>query len=217
MQNFHKFYKFILGFLLTFFLYLFYIFQELKIANYLLPFTLSILFIFYSKDFKFNEIKNIKLNELLITFLIYFSLINFLLNIIFEILNNTNILNKSIIYSTNSGQDPVRWWPSGTAQSWGVIGAALAAYRTVPGDSKKKAIAAFATLGVTAPMAVFSMAIENPNGFNRLMYSWIEYNRTGVWPGNIPNQVSNNTVNTKFETESSTKVDDYKDQVKQNF
>jgi hypothetical protein len=66
-------------------------------------------------------------------------------------------------------------------------------------------------------MAVFSTAVENPNGFNRLMYSWIEYKRTGKWPGNIPSQVSNSTVDTKFETESSTKVEDYKGEVKQNF
>ena len=33
-------------------------------------------------------------------------------------------------------------------------------------------------------------AVDNPNGFNRLMFSMSEYKRTGVWPSNVPNQVA---------------------------
>ena len=141
-------------------------------------------------------------------FILFYLFLCFILSIIDIIYyNNINIISLMVENSNITAppiSDPVRWWPSGTAQSWGIIGAALAAYRTMPGDSKKKAIAAFATVGVTVPMAVFSMAVENPNGFNRLMYSWIEYKRTGSWPGNIPNEVSLSSVENKFETESAT-------------
>lgn len=37
-----------------------------------------------------------------------------------------------------------------------------------------------ASLGVTAPLWFY--AIENPNGFERLMYSFSEYKRTGRFP-----------------------------------
>ena len=104
-------------------------------------------------------------------------------------------LNLNIDHS-NPNQDPVRWWPSGTPQSWGVIGAAVATYRTMPGNPITKTIAALATLGVSIPMTVYVNAVKNFVGFNRLMYGWIYYKRHGNWPliSNNAN-ISDNQIN----------------------
>ena len=210
--------------------------RSLIVFTYLISFLISAFLMFYlfnAKD-KFTllsvpdlkKIKTIKTEDL-ITFFIIFSFTIFFISTLIEILNNYNYLNiitnagetsnASTNASTSSPQDPVRWWPSGTPQSWGIIGAAIAAYRTIPGDPRRKTIAAFTAIGISAPIAVFSMAVENPYGFNRLMYSWTEYRRTGLWPSNIPSQPKDSTVDTNFEKASSTKLEDYKDQVTQNF
>lgn len=39
-------------------------------------------------------------------------------------------------------------------------------------------------------MVVFTQAVEYPNGFNRLMYSWCEFKRTGSWPSTVNNTVT---------------------------
>lgn len=101
---------------------------------------------------------------------------------------NDNISSNS---SLNS-QDPVKWWPSGTAKSWWIIGTAIGGYRLIPGNSRIKAITAIVTIGVTIPSVIFNYAVENPNGFNRLMYSCLHSKNTGSWPGNIPQTVSDN-------------------------
>ena len=67
--------------------------------------------------------------------------------------------------------------------------AAVALYRTVPGTPKIKATAALTSLGVTIPMSIFSQIVENPNGFNKFMYSYFEYNRTNRWPLLAENRV----------------------------
>ena len=75
------------------------------------------------------------------------------------------------ISNPNNPQDPVRWWPSGVPQTWTIIGSSLAVYRFLPGSPRVRAIAALGTLSVTIPSVVLINAIENPNGFNRLMFS----------------------------------------------
>lgn len=91
-------------------------------------------------------------------------------------------------------QDSVRWWPSGLPQTWAIIGAALALYRIFPGSTRVKAIASFGSLGITAPATVYFHAVENPNGFNRLMFSWMKYKQTGSWPANIPDNISESDI-----------------------
>jgi hypothetical protein len=160
-----------------------------------------------------------KFGGVFIDFLIIFSFSYWIISNIVEFINYSNHFSIDLVTTVDSTssssrgvpQDPVRWWPSGTAQSWGIIGAAIATYRAVPGSSRTKAAAAFATIGVTAPAAVFSMAVENPNGFNRLMYSWVQYKQTGQWPSpdNLPSNVSSTTVDSAFEKASSTKVSDH--------
>jgi hypothetical protein len=77
----------------------------------------------------------------------------------------------------------------GTAQTWGILGSALGVYRLVPGNPRVKAMAALGSLGLSIPSVVYFHAVENPNGFNRLMYSWVRYKQTGNWPPSIPNLV----------------------------
>lgn len=82
----------------------------------------------------------------------------------------------------NSNNDPSRWRPTGTPQSWGIIGSALLAYRTFQGNHRVKAIAALGALGIFSGITIYTHAIENPNGFNRVMYGLSERLRTGRWP-----------------------------------
>lgn len=181
-----------------------------------------LLYIYNNFSLKKNYIinKNINFIETLITFLIIYSFMMFFISSFFEYLeyNNlktiTSVIENSQASSSNSNQDPNKWWPSGAPQTWGIIGSAIAAYRSVPGSKKTKAIAAFAAISVTAPLTVFTMAVEQPNGFNRLMYSWIEYHKTGTWPADIPNEITDNSISNKFESASSTKVEDYSDNSK---
>jgi hypothetical protein len=102
-----------------------------------------------------------------------------------------------MVNNTNQGTntlDPVRWWPSGTAQTWGILGTALGVYRLVPGSSRVKAIAALGSLGLSIPSTVYFHAVENPNGFNKLMFSWMKYKQTGNWPSIIPNKVQDDDL-----------------------
>jgi hypothetical protein len=122
---------------------------------------------------------------------------------------STGTTSSSVAQATgNNNSDPVRWWPSGTAQNWGIIGAALAAYRLVPGSPRVKTTAALSTLGVTIPMTVFTTAVVYPNGFNKLVFNWIEYNKTGSW-GAVPDTVGDEVVQNKFASASNTAVTDY--------
>lgn len=162
-----------------------------------------------------------KIIEMFLTFFLLFSFIMFTISLVLELelipSYNIDIISNVIpqVIVTSSEQDPVRWWPSGTPQSWGVIGTALAAYRLVPGGSRQKGTAALATLGVTVPMTVFAMAVENPNGFNRLMFSWVEYKKTGTW-GVVPNSVSTETVKNNFEAQSGSPLSNYENAVDVN-
>lgn len=141
--------------------------------------------------------------EFVSIFIIISALILFILNVFFVILsyflidlkfdmitmvNNSSSSNTTNVTNINS-QDPVRWLPSGTTQSWACLGAAVALYRTIPGTPKIKATAALTSLGVTIPMSIFSQIVENPNGFNKFMFSYFEYKRTNRWPLLAENRV----------------------------
>lgn len=136
--------------------------------------------------------------ELTLSIIHYFDL-NLGFQILYSHVDN-NTISLTLDNGSNQPQDPVRWWPSGTPQSWNIIGAAAAAYRMTPGSPRVKGVAALATLGVTIPSLVYVVAVENPNGFNQLMFSWITYKQTGVWPLLNQNNISitEQTVNDKI-------------------
>ena len=172
--------------------------------NYILSIlVLSLLVIFMSKNgYLGNYLKRFcvsqGLSEFIILILIFtgvfvliieisYSLINYFnLNIGFDYIyskvTDGNVTEIKIKMDHGSTQDPVRWWPSGTAQSWGIIGSVLGVYRMMPGSPRIRALAAISTLGVTVPASVYALAVENPYGFNVLMHSAIQYTRTGEWP-----------------------------------
>ena len=152
----------------------------------------------------FNKFDNL-LNKLLSTSsvwerLILSYLISYIvLNIFLILISNTYIITNDILLTMSSNPvsgtntpDPVRFWPSGTTQSWGILAGALGVYRAFPGSPRAKAIAGLATIGVTAPSALWFHAVENPNGFERVMYSFSEYKRTGRFPN--PNNVKDVSV-----------------------
>ena len=101
--------------------------------------------------------------------------INYLLNI-----SNLNVdffamLLCGVVVNNSVAQDPIRYWPSGIAQSYGIVGTALAVYRFTGGSHRIRAKAALSTMAITIPINVWFHANENPHGFNTLIYSWITY------------------------------------------
>jgi hypothetical protein len=68
-------------------------------------------------------------------------------------------------------------------------------YRITPGSPRIRAAAGLGAISISVPTTVWFHAVENPNGFNRLMYSMTEYKKNGVWPSNIPNQVEDSQLN----------------------
>jgi hypothetical protein len=135
--------------------------------------------------------------EYVILLYMVFSVITIILNLLYLIIESSGLTNSGIIYmstNNNSDQDPIRWWPSGVAQTWGMLGAALAVYRATPAHPRVRAAAGLASFGLSIPTIVFTTAVENPNGFNKLMYSLMEYKRTGQWPRTIPENVSDSQL-----------------------
>ena len=95
--------------------------------------------------------------------------------------------------------DPVRWWPSGVPQSISIVGTGLATFMALskmPGISPRlRVLGALGVSGVSASTITYHSAIENSVGFNRLMWSYSEYKRTGSWPSiDTVNNVSKTTM-----------------------
>ena len=158
--------------------------------------------------------------ESFLLLIIIFCFIMFIIHLLFTLLYYFSIdlasgppgpakFDYLFVTDNNQDLDHVRWWPSGTPQTWGVIGSAVAVYRTVPGNTKVKATAAVASLGISVPFAVWFHAVENPNGFNKLMYSMMEFKRTGIWPSKIPNQVSDENLNPIIENAVKESIEKY--------
>lgn len=119
-------------------------------------------------------------------------------------LNNLGI-DYSCVVDTINSVDPVRYWPFSSSVTWGIIATIL--YRSTPGSLRVRAGVALASLTVTIPIIVYTQAVEHPNGFNRLMFSWLHFKNTGVWPGFIPSDPSEESIDTamvqsKIEIES---------------
>lgn len=147
---------------------------------------------FFRDMFKYDN--KFEYIALLITSCIVLNMIYSIINIyIFNdyvincMMNNTNTNTNSVL---NPIQDPIRFWPSGVPQTWGVIGAAALAYRGVSGTPRIKAVAAIGTLGITVPTMLVSQAIDNPHGFHAFMYSLIYYKNHGIWPPTIPTLIN---------------------------
>jgi hypothetical protein len=100
---------------------------------------------------------------------------------------------------------PVRWWPSGVPQGW--TGTALATFgdlSQIPNILPRvKVLGALGSAGITATQFTYQSAVENPVGFNRLMWGFSEFRRTGVWPSleQIGNKINDNNLN-EFITEA---------------
>ena len=167
----------------------------IEILLYINTILLSVLKLYIANKSLFsNKINNyFKYNstlEYLTLLLIISGLILFILNALFIIVSYLNMHLKLDILNMSSNNTVletlilcfVRWWPSGTTQSWACLGAAVAVYRTIPGDRRVKTIAGIASLGLSIGMSIYSQAVENPNGFNQLMYSYYKFKKTGIWP-----------------------------------
>ena len=185
----------------------------LELLLYINAFFLTIFIVFLSKRgylgnklFKFSVSDS--LFETLIVSLIIFSAILWILHFISVLVSYSNSvvktdiwfgvgegINNNINTSNTNPQDPVRLWPSGTIQSWGIIGTALAVHRLTPGSPKVKAIAALSTLPITIPSAVYFHAVENPVGFREFFYT-LSYRRMngGRLPNSIPKDINQDEI-----------------------
>jgi uncharacterized membrane protein len=85
----------------------------------------------------------------------------------------------------NLPSDPVRWWPTGIfdPQAWAVIGSAVVTYKVLHASTPRlRILGALTASGASAATIGVTETIENSIGFNRFIYGWTEYNRTGAWP-----------------------------------
>nr|YP_009344392.1 hypothetical protein [Pleurotus eryngii]APT42207.1 hypothetical protein [Pleurotus eryngii] len=79
-------------------------------------------------------------------------------------------------------QDPVRVFPTPLPQVWGTVGTAAAVHRTFTGNPRIKALAALGSLGVSIPITIYSMAIENPNGLTTVLRAISYFKANKKWP-----------------------------------
>lgn len=188
---------------------LLHIFIFLTLILFLFYIIISYIDNLYSKIVGINFNTKLKIKSILEIVIILFlllSLLRLLIDILYNIsyiydINNIDLVRCMSTSSgsnpvVNSGQDPVRWWPSGVPQTWSIIGSSLAIYRFLPLPPRLRAIYALGSMGITIPTMIIFNGIENPNGFNRLMYSFDYRLRTGVWPhpSLVPNVVEDRYI-----------------------
>ena len=144
----------------------------------------------------FNILINYLFNILkyLILFLILINILNFINDIYLHVHTNDLFSNFVPRYSLcEAGDkidsipiDPVRWWPSGVPHWWSIVGTGIATFGVlskIPNVSPRlRVLGALGSACVTASQVTYHSAIENPVGFNRLMWGLSEYRRTGSWP-----------------------------------
>jgi hypothetical protein len=120
----------------------------------------------------------------LVFFLIFLSILDNYVNIhTFEFLSGV-IPSREASY--NLPADPVRLWPAGIPQSSAIVGAALLTFIAlgkIPGVSPRiRVLGTLGVVGVIASLVTYHSTLDNFLGFNRLMWGWAEYRRTGYWP-----------------------------------
>lgn len=135
--------------------------------------------------------------EYIILLYMVFSFITIILNLLYLIIESSGLTSGITNMSTNN--DVVRCWPSGIALhkvGWSILGICLVVYKTIPGTHRIRAAFGLASFELKIPTIVFSSAVENPNGFNKLMYSLMEYKRTGPlwWARTIPENVCDSQI-----------------------
>lgn len=113
--------------------------------------------------------------------------------------SNTVVNTSGSVNINNNNQDPVRFWPSGSPQAWTIFGIAAAAYKATPGSHRQKATAAAAVTAVTLPVTLTTLFVENPNGFRNFLYQWIEYQKTGRVPKEVPNNLTVDELGKKIQ------------------
>ena len=109
---------------------------------------------------------------------------------------------NTVVVNTTPTTDPVRWWPSGVPQAWGVIGSALVTYRTLANaNPRARALAVLAVTGASTSLVLIHSALVNSVGFHRFLFGLTEYNRTGIWPSidEVQNRYTDQTVNTRLQ------------------
>jgi hypothetical protein len=134
-------------------------------------------------------------NKNLVDILIYIILFIFLINILLCLIDSYSYYNTIEVYSNvlpggdkndSSPMDPVRWWPSGVPQGWAIVGTALATFTVlskIPGVTPRlRVLGALGSAGVSASQITYQSTVENSVGFNRLMWGFTEYRRSGIWP-----------------------------------
>lgn len=155
----------------------------------------------------------------------YIIILYILSYIIFFILQNYSYFSNPDLFSyvipngdknDSIPMDPVRWWPSGVPQGWGVVGTGIgvfAALSKVPGVSPRaRLLGALAGAGVSASQITYHSALENSVGFNRMMGGLTEYRRTGVWPSidrmnTVDSKILDEVVNNAAKSVDTNKVD----------
>lgn len=136
--------------------------------------------------------------------LMFISNLFLMFNNYFISLDNLGIGYSSVVDTINS-MDLVRYWPFSSSLIWGVIATAFAVYIFTPGSTRVRAGVALASMIVSIPIIVFTQAVEQPIRFNRLMFSWVHFKNTGVWPGFIDpslETIDTAMVQSKIEIES---------------
>jgi hypothetical protein len=171
-----------------------------KFYSIILHFANILLCKFHFFYITFKRFLNIPLFTLFIYIYFFIAIINLFL-FMFDIYlhsGNIELLSTAIPQgeaNNNLPMDPVRWWPSGVPQSGAIIGTALltfAALGKIPGVSPRlRVLGALSGGGVTAGQVTYHSSLENSVGFNRLMWGWSEFRRTGNWPS--IDQVAKNT------------------------
>ena len=189
-------------------LYLFFIKFLIVISVFFLS---AIIVLLSNKNYLGSFLKNFcysnTLSEIFVSTIIVSGVLMLLLNISFVLINyfitlansalpQLDHLTCTVLDKNSVAQDPIRYWPSGIAQNWGIIGSALAVYRFTGGSHRIRATAALSTMAITIPINVWFHAVENPHGFNTLVYSWITYKQTGVWPRSIPTNITSDSLET---------------------
>ncbi len=198
----------------------------LKFFLFICVFILSLLIVFMSHRgffgiFLHKFLGGNRIGELFVSVVMVVGVLMFISNLFLMVYNyfisldSLGIGYSCVVDENSNTADPVRYWPTGTKMTWGIIGTAAALYRASPGSHRAKT--GVISMAITIPLNVWTHAVENPNGCQRLMFSWVHYKNTGTWPGYIPTEPSEEPLDTALaqsKTEDESNLDSVKDSSK---